>query len=63
MTRYIRAKELEKQFGIDRVTAWRWGRDKTKAFPKPVRLALNVSVYDVEEVEAWFAERKRANSL
>jgi predicted DNA-binding transcriptional regulator AlpA len=61
--RYIRAKQLEAQYGIDRITAWRWSRDHTKAFPKAIRLAPNVSVYDKAEVDAWFEARKNMSAL
>ena len=57
--RYIRAKQLEEQYGIDRITAWRWSRDQKKGFPKAIRLAPNLSVYDKADVDAWFESRKR----
>lgn len=56
--RYIRAKQLEERYGIDRITAWRWSRDRSKGFPKAIRLAANVSVYDRAEIDAWFEARK-----
>lgn len=56
--KYIRAKQLEEQYGIDRITAWRWSKDRCKAFPKAIRLAANVSVYDKAEVDAWFEAKK-----
>lgn len=56
--KYIRAKQLEVQYGIDKVTAWRWSRNRHKAFPKAIRLAANVSVYDKAEVDAWFEAKK-----
>ncbi|MGI9449716.1 MAG: helix-turn-helix transcriptional regulator [Geminicoccaceae bacterium] len=59
--KYIRAKQLEEQYGIDRITAWRWSRDRSKAFPKAIRLAANVSVYDRAEVDAWFEARKESD--
>ncbi|MGI9485953.1 MAG: helix-turn-helix transcriptional regulator [Geminicoccaceae bacterium] len=59
--KYIRAKQLEDRYGIDRITAWRWSRDLSKAFPKAIRLAPNVSVYDRAEVDAWFEARKESN--
>jgi predicted DNA-binding transcriptional regulator AlpA len=57
MSRYIRAKQLEQDYGIDRVTVWRWGRDPKKRFPRPIRLSRSVSLYDVEAIETWFRER------
>ena len=57
--KYIRAKQLEERYGIDRITAWRWSRDHSKAFPKAIRLTPNVSVYDITEVDAWFEARKK----
>jgi predicted DNA-binding transcriptional regulator AlpA len=56
--KYIRAKQLEERYGIDRITAWRWSRDRSKGFPKAIRLAPNVSVYDKAEVDAWFEARR-----
>ena len=58
MARYIRVKQLKEDYGIDRVTAWRWAGDPSKNFPRPVRLSSGVSVYEVAEVDAWFAARK-----
>ena len=56
---YIRPKELQQRYGISRITAWRWSRDKKMRFPRPIRLSANVSVYDASEVDTWFAARKR----
>ncbi len=57
--RYIRPKELKAQYGIDRVTAWRWSRDVRTGFPKAIRLSPNISVYDASEIEAWFELQRR----
>jgi predicted DNA-binding transcriptional regulator AlpA len=62
MTRYIRAKQIKQDFGIDRTTAWKWSRSPEHRFPKVIRLSHKVSVYDVDELEAWFtAHRLSAN--
>ncbi len=55
---YIRPGELKEKYGISRITAWRWSRDESKGFPKAIRLARNVSVYDKAEVDAWFEARR-----
>lgn len=60
VAKYIRLGELKSHYGIDRVTAWRWSRDTEICFPRPIRLSANVSVYDTSEIDAWFAERKKA---
>ncbi len=57
--RYIRPKELKAQYGIDRVTAWRWSRDVRTGFPKAIRLSPNISVYDASGIEAWFELQRR----
>lgn len=54
MSRYIRVKQLEQDYGIDRVTVWRWSHNPKKGFPRAIRLSSRVSVYDAEAVEAWF---------
>lgn len=59
--RYIRPSRLKEQYGIDRITAWRWSKDQAKAFPKAIRLAHNVSVYDREAIDAWFAAQEGKN--
>ena len=61
--KYIRAKQLEERYGIDRITAWRWSRDSSKAFPKAIRLTRSVSVYDKDEVDAWFEARKKLTTF
>lgn len=58
MPQYIRPKQLKENYGIDRVTAWRWGRDKHRGFPKSIRLSSSVSVYDKAELDAWFEKQK-----
>lgn len=56
MSRYIRAKQLEQDYGIDRVTVWRWGRDPKKRFPRPIRLSRSVSLYDVRRLRRGFGQ-------
>ncbi|MGI9503474.1 MAG: helix-turn-helix transcriptional regulator [Geminicoccaceae bacterium] len=51
---YLGAKQLEAQYNIDRITAWRWSKDRTDSFPKALRLSPYVSVHDKAEVDAWF---------
>lgn len=58
MPRYIRPSQIKEEYGIDRVTAWRWGRDEDKGFPKAIRLSPGVSVYDTAEIDAWFEARR-----
>ena len=60
MTKYIRPKQLEEDYGIDRVTAWRWGRDVRKQFPKPIRLSATVSVFNADELDKWFGDQKQS---
>ncbi len=61
MARYIRVKQLEKDYGIDRVTVWRWGRNPRKGFPKAIRLSSRISVYDAEAVQQWIEHQAVAN--
>ena len=63
MARYIRPKQLKSEYGIDRVTAWRWSRDKEKGFPKAIRLSPGVSVYNAAELDAWFEEKRQRPCL
>lgn len=58
MPKYIRPKQLKEDYGINRVTAWRWGNDETSGFPKAIRLSPGVSVYDADAIDAWFEERR-----
>jgi predicted DNA-binding transcriptional regulator AlpA len=63
MPRYIRPKQLEEQYGIDRVTAWRWYNNDRLKFPKPIRLSPGFSVYDVDEILAWIESKRHATAV
>lgn len=58
MPKYIRPKQLKAEYGIGRVTAWRWGNDKAKGFPKPIRVSPNISLYETAELDRWFSEQR-----
>jgi predicted DNA-binding transcriptional regulator AlpA len=57
LSRYIRAKQLEQNYGINRITVWRQGHNPKKRFPRAIRLSLRTSVYDAEEVQQWIEIR------
>jgi predicted DNA-binding transcriptional regulator AlpA len=61
VSRYIRVKQLEQDYGIDRVTVWRWGRNPKKRFPRAIRLSSRISVYDAEAIEQWIENQGVAN--
>jgi predicted DNA-binding transcriptional regulator AlpA len=62
-TIYWPITKLEELYGISRVTAWRWARDKERQFPKPIRVTGNICLYDETEIEAWFANLRPASNI
>ena len=62
--RFIRIKQLtttKKRVGMLRVspaTIWRWVKDG--AFVPPYKLSPGVTVWDLDEIEAWLAARRDA---
>ena len=54
---YVRAAQLVPDIlPIHENTLWKWVR--AGRFPKPTRLSSRVSVWNVNDVRAWFAERE-----
>lgn len=54
---YIRTAELARRLDVKPSTITRWA--ETGRLPKPLRLSPGVVAFDVEEVEAWLASRRR----
>lgn len=53
--RLIRFSELKKRVPLSRTTVWRLVRAGT--FPKPIKLAANVSAWREDEIDAWIELR------
>ncbi len=58
---YVRAAQfVPGVLPIHENTLWKWVR--SGRFPKPTRLSPRVTVWNVEDIRAWFAEQEgRAN--
>lgn len=54
MQKYLRAKQMEEEYGIDKVTIWRWTKNPAKKFPQPIRVSATISLYDAVAVRKWF---------
>lgn len=47
--------------GVGVATVWRWARTNP-AFPQPLRIGPNTTMFDLDELEAWvLAKREAAN--
>ncbi len=42
---------------VTAVTLWRWLKDPTKNFPKPVKLSANITAFRAEEIRAWLDQQ------
>lgn len=57
--RYIPDREVAARYGVSAMTLWRWDRDPSLAFPRPLR--INRRKYrDEDELVAWERERAAA---
>lgn len=45
------------RLGISRPTLWRWLRDETHNFPRPIRLGKRKLGFVTAEVDAWIVNR------
>ena len=56
-TRYYRMKHiLSDILPVNESTIWRWVKDGK--FPKPMKLADKVTVWDAQEVDAWVRSQR-----
>jgi prophage regulatory protein len=56
-TRYYRMKHiLSDILPVNESTIWRWVKDDK--FPKPMKLADKVTVWDAQEVDAWVRSQR-----
>ncbi len=49
------------RIGISRPTLWRWLRDESNDFPRPVRLGKRKLGFVVAEVDSWVLARGTAS--
>lgn len=47
--------DVLKLLGVSRVTLWRWLRDDTSNFPRPIRMGKRKLGFVEDEVNAWIA--------
>jgi len=52
-TEDVRYEDLEKRFGVKRMTIWRRVNRESNPFPKPYRLSNRMTVWKRSEVDAW----------
>ncbi len=57
--RMISARQLRAMIPISTTTLWRWTRDQTSGFPKPVRINGRL-FWRLAEVRRWLAEKREA---
>lgn len=58
--RYISAADVCARFGVTDMTLWRWLKDETLGFPKPLVIRRR-RLFDLAEIEA-FEEHQRATA-
>ena len=56
--RVQRAGALAKTLDVAESTIWRWTHEGK--FPKPIKLGERVTVWDLDEVEAFIAKQRAA---
>ena len=54
--KYLRVEKVALRLGVSGSTIWLWVKKET--FPAPVKLSSNVTVWDIEDILQWEAERK-----
>ena len=56
--RVQRAAGVAKSLAVAESTIWRWVADGK--FPKPIKLGERVTVWDLDEVDAFIAKQRKA---
>jgi hypothetical protein len=58
MKRLIPEPQVRKRYGVTQMTLWRWDRDPTLGFPKPVVIRRR-KYRDADELDAFDADPAR----
>lgn len=61
MREYLRATSLARLLGVHRSTLWRWAKELS-GFPKPLKVTEGVTLWSVEEVQAWLRQKGGATT-
>lgn len=61
MHEYLRAASLARLLGVHRSTLWRWVKEKP-SFPRPLKITEGVTLWSLEEVQAWLQQQGGATS-
>lgn len=56
---WLSVKHLRHRFGVHDATIWRWVREGR--FPRPVKLAGNITRWSLCDVENWEQVQRRAS--
>ncbi|MEJ5087146.1 helix-turn-helix transcriptional regulator [Brucella pseudogrignonensis] len=54
---YLTARQVKDRYNISEMTLWRWSRDESLGFPKPLDIRKR-KFYREDEIIAW--ERRKA---
>lgn len=54
-TIWLDVEDVATRFKVTPSTIWRWTRDKTAAFPQPVRLTPRVTRWRLQDIEKFEA--------
>lgn len=58
--RWARAQHIAQEFGIGRSTLWSYA--KKPGFPQPVKLSPRCTLFNREELTAWFEAQRNTST-
>lgn len=56
--RILSPDDVASRLSISRVTLWRWTRDNSSTFPRPLRLGTRKLGFVEDEIEAWLLSNR-----
>jgi predicted DNA-binding transcriptional regulator AlpA len=57
MKTYLTGPEVQARYTVTYQTIWRWLRNESLGFPKPIKFGGRYNRFSLDEIEAW--ERKQ----
>lgn len=55
---YLSVEQLARRFGMSKDTIWRWKRNHSQDFPRPVKLCGNTTRWRLADIEEWESKLK-----
>jgi len=57
---FVSDRQLAERYDVNRASIWRWAKDRTNSFPKPVQLGPQITRWKLSDILAFEAAKSAA---